>query len=232
VGDTDLAPAGRSMITILTDEHEELAALCDRLREATATDTPVRPVVDVLVATLCRHLSVEEQYLYPTIRRLDLDDGDPARHAGGVTVVERELIADAAMLRCLRRLTAAGRQRRLSAADSLLSAAGDDALGEIVHTLSGQLHRHAVRARDGYLPALAAVCTANELARLGNRVEVAYGAAPTRPHPATPVTPPANKVVDACVGVVDKVRDALARRTTWPEDLEFDPCLPTLDEGK
>jgi hypothetical protein len=45
-------------------------------------------------------------------------------------------------------------------------------------------------------------------------VLIAEEAAPTRPHPGTPATPPWNKVVDPMVGVVDRLRDAVDRRTT------------------
>jgi hypothetical protein len=58
-----------------------------------------------------------------------------------------------------------------------------------------------------------------DLIRVGNRFETAAEAAPTRPHPATPSSPPWNKVVDPAVAVVDKLRDAVTRRTTYAKDL-------------
>jgi hypothetical protein len=63
------------------------------------------------------------------------------------------------------------------------------------------------------LPRLAAALTGTELVRLGNRVQIATEAGPTRPHPAAPATPPWNKLVDPAVGVVDRVRDLLTGRT-------------------
>jgi hypothetical protein len=59
----------------------------------------------------------------------------------------------------------------------------------------------------------------DDLIRVGNRVELAEEAAPTRPHPATPSSPPWNKIVDPAVAVVDKLRDVVTRRTTYPTDL-------------
>jgi hypothetical protein len=50
-------------------------------------------------------------------------------------------------------------------------------------------------------------------------VEAAEEAAPTRPHPGTPATPPWNKIVDPAVAVADKVRDVVGRRTTYRRDL-------------
>ena len=69
------------------------------------------------------------------------------------------------------------------------------------------------------LPLLGRMASAEELIRLGNRVGLAEEAAPTRPHPGTPATPPWNKVIDPAVAVVDKVRDVVGRRTTYPRDL-------------
>jgi len=38
--------------------------------------------------------------------------------------------------------------------------------------------------------------------------------APTRPHPASPSTPPANLVLAPGVAFIDKIRDALSGRHT------------------
>jgi hypothetical protein len=79
----------------------------------------------------------------------------------------------------------------------------------------------APAALDGHLSLglhqkLSRVLPEHDLIRLGNRVQIAQEAAPTRPHPSAPATPPLNKLVDPALGVVDKVRDLLSRRTTWP----------------
>jgi hypothetical protein len=69
------------------------------------------------------------------------------------------------------------------------------------------------------LPLLTQMAPVEDLIRIGNRVELAEEAAPTRPHPGTPSRPPWNKVVDPVVAVADKVRDAVSRRTTYLNDL-------------
>nr|WP_205861404.1 hemerythrin domain-containing protein [Planosporangium flavigriseum] len=184
------------MVDILVDDHHEISTLCDRLRESLADRAAARPLADVLVATLSRHLSVDEQYLYPTARAVLPD---------GAHLADQELAENAVMLRTLKQLHG--------------MATDDPAYPDIVDTLTRQVRHHALRASHEVFPRLREMCSDNELARLGNRVEIAHEAAPTRPHPATPVTPPANKVVDPVVGAVDKVRDALTGRTTWPADL-------------
>ena len=81
------------------------------------------------------------------------------------------------------------------------------------------LRAHMARANEQVLPGLRERCDDEQLARLGSRIEIAREAAPTRPHPGTPTAPPLNKVVDPWLGVVDKLRDVLTRRKTWPQDL-------------
>ena len=191
VHDADVVPGGRSVVNIVTDDHRQLADLCGRLRAAAVRGEPVQPYADVLVATVTRHLSAEEQYLYPAV----------GRAAGDSTPVAGELAADVELLRNL---------VRLQATPGVL---------EVIETVEDQLRGHARRADRDVLPRVRAACTANELIRLGNRVEIAREAAPTRPHPATPVTPPANKVIDPCMAVVDKIRDVLSGRLTWADDL-------------
>lgn len=185
VTDEDLAPAGPNMLDLLQEDHDRLDRLCSR-----AATSP--KAADVLVATLARHLSAEEQYLYPAVHSVLRE---------GRAIAERELAADAELLVALRRLH---------------STPGDRAALE---SITQRVREHTHRTGSGVFRALRERCTDSELVRLGNRVEIAVSAAPTRPHPGTPSTPPLNKIVDPALGVVDKVMDVLSRRTTWEEDL-------------
>jgi Hemerythrin HHE cation binding domain len=247
VSDHDVHPGGRSMIDILDEDHVQLVALCEQLAHSqlgggtapggavtvaggavtvaggavtvaggavtvagsavTVAGGATAPgrlageaapgrLAGVLVAMLSRHLAVEEQYLYPTIK---------ATVADGPALAATELAASGTLLATLHRLHT--------------TAPTEPAFSETVDRLAAQVRRHAAHASRDVFPRLSRSCTAGELIRLGNRVEIAHEAAPTRPHPAKPTTPPANKVVDPCIGAVDKIRDVLNRRTTWPEDL-------------
>jgi hemerythrin superfamily protein len=184
------------MLEVLVDDHHTLAMLYEQLADDDPAAPERQPLVDVLVAVLSRHLSAEEQYLYPTVRAV-LPDGDQ--------VAEHELAADRAMLRALRELHTMPRD--------------DPAFPDRVDTVGLLVREHSHRASREIFPRLRERCGEHELIRLGNRIEIARAAAPSRPHPSTPVTPPANKLVDPALGVLDKVRDAVTRRTTWPEDL-------------
>jgi paraquat-inducible protein B len=178
---------GRNAIDVLGEQHRELIELCDRL-----VAEPSRKLRDVVVAGLSRHLSAEEQYLYPAIRRVV---------PGGDDIAARELAEDKSLL-LLMQQAQKGRAEEQS-----------------FDELSAAVHRHVAADAEELLPVLREMVPVEDLIRVGNRIEVAEEAAPTRPHPRTPSTPPWNKVVDPAVAVVDKVRDVVTNRTTYPSGL-------------
>ncbi len=193
--DATARPAGRNVVDVVADEHHRLLALCAELTEASVPADRRRRVAQVVTAALSRHLSAEEQYLYPAVR---------AAVPGGEELAAREVAEDHAILVTLQQLAA---------------ATEDVDVERLGGAVAVQLRRHADSAADELLPLLLQMASAEELVRLGNRVETAKEAAPTRPHPGTPAIPPWNKVVDPAVGMVDKVRDAMSRRVTYPQDL-------------
>ena len=159
-------PAGRTVVDVIDGEHRRLAELCAELTDATVPVDRRRTVAEVVTATLSRHLSAEEQYLYPAVRAA-VPDGD--------LLADREVAEDHAILVTLRQLAGTG---------------GDDTeFGRLAAAVAVQVHRHAGSAAEELLPLLAQMATTEELIRLGNRVETAEEAAPTRPHPGTPATP-------------------------------------------
>jgi hypothetical protein len=188
------------MVDLLAEEHDQIVALCAELTDEVTPDRRSQ-VAEVLTATVARHLSGEEQYLYPTVRSALPDGG---------SLADREIAADAEVLRTLREL----------AGVTPTETRFDQLVGEV----AGQLRRHAETASTEIFPALRAAASDSDLIRLGNRVEIAEEAAPTRPHPDAPATPPWNRVVEPALGVVDKVRDAVTGRRTYVDDLTPPPA--------
>ena len=176
---------GRNVIDVLNQQHRELISLGDQL----ARSPEDRKLRSVVIASLSRHLSAEEQYLYPAIR---------AAVPGGGELADRELGEDHTLLVLLK--------------DLEKGAAIEKEVAEAVR-------RHVAADEEELLPVLAAMVPIEDLIRVGNRVELAEEAAPTRPHPGTPSAPPWNKIVDPAVAVVDKLRDVVTRRTTYLSDL-------------
>ncbi|GAB2575820.1 hemerythrin domain-containing protein [Paractinoplanes abujensis] len=172
---------------MVTEEHRELLELCDRL----TADPEDKRLAGVVIAELSRHLSAEEQYLYPAVRRTV---------PGGEELAARELAEDRQLLVTLQQL-----QKSRSP--------------ETIKNVSDAVRRHVDADAEELLPVLVQMVPIEDLIRVGNRFETAEEAAPTRPHPGTPSTPPWNKVVDPAVAVVDKLRDAVTGRTTYAKDL-------------
>ncbi|HCT81534.1 MAG TPA: hemerythrin domain-containing protein [Micromonosporaceae bacterium] len=191
--DYEYRPAGRSIIALLAEEHEQLTELSSELA---AAENPARELADVITAAITRHLSAEEQYLYPTIRAM-LPDGQ--------RIANREIERDTTLLKQLALLETMRPETQ--------------AFRDLARSIDDDLHRHRQACTKQIFPQLRDTATEADLIRLGNRVEVAKESAPTRPHPDSPATPPLNKVTDPALGVVDKVRDVVARRKTYPEDL-------------
>jgi hemerythrin superfamily protein len=142
-----------------------------------------------------RHLSAEEQYLYPTVKALLPD---------GAQLSEREIERDTQILKQLALLETVPR-------DSA-------AFTELAEAIDTDLHHHREACAAEIFPQLRELATEVELIRLGNRIEVAQEAAPTRPHPDSPTSPPWNKITDPALGIIDKIRDVVAGRKTYPED--------------
>jgi len=185
---------GPNVVDLIGREHRELLELCTELTGEGTNAARRRSIAQVLSAGLSRHLSAEEQYLYPAVRSIVPD---------GYALVDREIAEDRALLEALRLLEAAGDDNRAARADDVCR----------------RLTRHADAAAAELLPMLLQMAPVEDLIRLGNRVELAEEAAPTRPHPGMPATPPWNKVIDPAVAVVDKMRDMVSRRTTYSQDL-------------
>lgn len=187
VDDADLCPGGTSMLDILDAEHAQLTDLYARL-SSTMDEAALGSLTSALVAALTRHLSAEEQYLFPTVAAVLPD---------GARLAQSEVVADQAMLHALRRLE---------------DGAATDLRG--LEEVDPALHLHVRRCEETLFPRLREALSEADLIRLGNRVVIAEEAAPTRPHPGTPATPPWNKVVDPAIAVLDKLRDAVGRRAT------------------
>jgi hypothetical protein len=190
-------PAGRSILDVLADEHRELVRLSSELADEKNVPAPRRKELSTVVtAMVTRHLSAEEQYLYPAVKS-NVD--------GGASLAEEKLAEHHEVL------------LMLAAMETL--AAQDAEFDAIADRVAAELKAHVQTAERLLHPRLRDATDDNDLVRLGNRAEIAEESAPTRPHPDSPSSAPLNKITDPLLGVVDKVRDAITGRTTYPQDL-------------
>lgn len=187
-GTENYLPPGESILDMLATEHRFLDAMCADVR-----DGPGRDAADILVAVLCRHLSAERQYLYPTVVKA-VPEQAPA--AGARLRADDELLAAAGAL--------------LGAEPS--SPCWQKALAALRLGIAG----HQAACDETLFVPLRAALSQTDLVRLGNRVDMALESAPTRPHLGAPGRTPWNKVTDPALGALDKVRDLFTRRATYP----------------
>lgn len=180
----------RDLVDAVLDDHHAVTRLLDDVA-ASGDARNRRELVELTIAELMRHWEAEEQFLYPAVRRV-LPDGD--------AVADQELAehADAEQL-----------MKRLQQTDA--ASPGFDAL---VMSLVDGVRGHLRDEESAVLGRLRGACAADELVELGRKFELTKKVAPTRPHPAAPNTPPANKVVGPGMALVDRVRDAITRRNT------------------
>jgi hemerythrin superfamily protein len=164
-------------------EVEQMFARYERLGER-AMKTK-RTIVRDVIEELSKHAAVEEQVLYPEMKR---------SAPGGEGLAEEGLKEH-------------GEVKRLLADLDKMSPEDDDYEDKMMRLMQSVRH-HVQEEEDEMFPKLRSEVDAERLIELGKMVETAKMMAPTRPHPHAPTTPPANVVVGAVAGVADRVRDA------------------------
>ncbi|RKN48533.1 hemerythrin domain-containing protein [Micromonospora endolithica] len=186
----------QDVVDILVADHREVEVLFVELESRQGTPEHRRHLADVMIAELVRHAVAEEMYVYPTARKA-LPDGDQ--------LAEHEISEHADAERTMKELES------LDASDPRF----DELLAQLTSTI-----RHHVRDEESELfPRLRAAVAREEMVELAGKVQAAKRTAPTRPHPAAPDRPPANKLLGPGTGLVDRVRDALSGRPTSMEEL-------------
>jgi hemerythrin superfamily protein len=174
---------------IMTD-HREVEAVFAEI-QGTSNRGLQRELVEHVIAELVRHSVAEEQYLYPTARKV-LPDGDEiADHE-----IEEHAEAEEVM-------------KAIEDTD-----AADPRFDRLVGQLIEDIRHHLKDEETDLLPKLRAACDAEELRELGRKFEQSKKIAPTRPHPSAPDRPPANKILGPGIGLIDRVRDALTGRNS------------------
>jgi hemerythrin superfamily protein len=175
-------------LDLLMGEHrrveELLAALQDTIEVGLRAD-----LRDELVASLVRHSVAEEAYVYPAVRGY-LSNGEQA--------VEHDLREHQDL------------ERLLKTFEGLDPA--DPAFDECVLEVQSMLADHIADEETEQFPQLRQVAPRAALVALKEKVQFIESVAPTRPHPNAPTSELFHKVVGPGVGMVDRLRDALAGR--------------------
>jgi hypothetical protein len=85
-------------------------------------------------------------------------------------------------------------------------------MSPLLQQLMDEVAAHVQDEENNLFPLLRQACSSEMLGDLGEKIRRAKAMAPTRPHPAAPDTPPANKLLAPGAGLVDRARDFVTGR--------------------
>jgi hemerythrin superfamily protein len=173
-------------VEVLTADHIEVEQMFRQIEAMPDGDAKGQIVADI-VRELSIHAAIEEQILYPAMRKA-LPDGE--------TLVQ-EAIDEHQQVK-----------ETLAAIERAESAAERDPL---LAQLIGDVRHHVEEEETELFPKLRASIGSAEIEEMGAKLEAAKRMAPTHPHPNAPNTPPGNIVGGAAAAIMDKARDALKR---------------------
>jgi hemerythrin superfamily protein len=178
----------KDIVDEIVTDHREVEAL---FKELESNDNPAtrRELVEHAITELVRHSVGEEQYLYPTARKV-LPDGDK--------IADHELDEHAEAEKIMKAIEETQKE--------------DAEFDKLVTQLIKDVRHHIEDEESDLLPKLRDACDAEELGQLGEQFDKAKKMAPTRPHPSAPDKPPANKILGPGMGLIDRMRDALSGR--------------------
>lgn len=180
---------GGNVIDELVTDHREVEELFGKIDELPPGHKDRKTYADQVTIELVRHSVAEEAYLYPAVRE---------HVPGGDTLADRELEDHAQAEQIMKDLEGCD--------------AADAEFDRLVAMLMSEIRAHVADEEQNLFPRLRAACPPEQLDKLGEKIRQAKKTAPTRPHPAAPDKPPANKLLAPGVGMVDRVRDALSGR--------------------
>ncbi|MBZ4398330.1 hemerythrin domain-containing protein [Myxococcus sp. MISCRS1] len=179
-------------IALLKADHKTVEQLFRRFEKAGPNAHKLkRKLVEQMVLELSVHSSIEEQVFYPAVRQRSASLRDEVLRS----LEEHHVV-----------------KWVLSELDGLPSEA--ERFDAKVSVLMENVRAHVLEEETTLFPEVKKAFRPNELRELGQVLEAAKQAAPTRPHPMAPDTPPGNLVAGAVSAVMDIGRDALraARR--------------------
>ncbi|MER6978163.1 hemerythrin domain-containing protein [Streptomyces carpinensis] len=180
---------GGDVIQELTTDHREVEEIFARMEALPSGDPQRKELADQVTIELVRHSVAEEMYLYPAVRQF-LANGD--------AIADKEIGDHNRAERTMKDLEGC--------------EAGDPQFDQLITKLMSEIRAHVTDEESNLFPQLQQAAGTDDLNELGEKVRIAKKTAPTRPHPAAPSTPPANKLLAPGAGLVDRIRDALSGR--------------------
>lgn len=178
-------PARRDAIAILKADHRDVAQLFRAFEKAgDGAMARKQQLASGMISALSTHAAIEEQILYPWIRT-NIEDADPS---------VLEALEEHHVVKWL-----------LSEIEGL--APGDERFDAKVTVLIESVRHHVEEEETEMFVDLRQVATRAELLLLGDELTLAKRHAPTRPHPRSSDTPPANLIGGTVNAAFDHARE-------------------------
>jgi hemerythrin superfamily protein len=187
-----MADEQRDVIEVLEHDHREVEEMfkeLESLRGASTDDQKARrkELADQVTIELVRHSVAEEVLVYPRVEQKV--SAEEVEHARKEHAEAEETLA---------------RLEKLDPDDPGF----DDELATLMREI-----RHHIEDEEGQMFAhMRRVIDADELRKLGGRVEAFKKVAPTRPHPNVPNTPLARTAAGPAASLIDRMRDLATGR--------------------
>jgi hemerythrin-like domain-containing protein len=189
-----MAEQQRDVIEVLEHDHrevEQMFAELESLRGASTEEAKSRrkDLADQVTIELVRHSVAEEVLVYPQVeKKISAEEAEHAReeHAEAEETLQR-----------LEKLDA-----------------DDPAFDDELATLMGEIRHHIADEEGEMFAHMRQVIDADELRKLGGRVEAFKKVAPTRPHPHVPNQPLPRMAAGPAASLFDRMRDLATGRGT------------------
>lgn len=175
-------------LELLCHDHRMVEQLF-RDYQAAGNDTQRRGVVEIIIRELSKHAALEELMIYPLGKKV-LPDGEQE--------IDEHLAEHMQVKNLLLDL------------DKL--SAGDDQTSELMADLQREVEHHVQEEEGVFMPKLRAAVDEQALTELGEALDTAKQAAPTRPHPQAPDQLPALALAGPVAAIYDRLRDRLQER--------------------
>jgi hemerythrin-like domain-containing protein len=175
-------------ITLLRDDHKKIEQLFKRFEKAgDRAHVRKRQLVDQMIEELSIHAAIEEQLFYPVARATVRDSED----------ITLESLEEHRVVKWL-----------LSELDGMDPE--NERFDAKVKVLIDNVRHHVEEEETNFFKKVRADLSRSALADLGDELNEARKMAPTRPRPNMPDVPPANVVVGAVAGAMDRVGDNIS----------------------
>jgi hemerythrin superfamily protein len=176
-------------ITLLKDDHRNVKELFRKFEQAgERAHKTKRTLVDKITEELSVHSAIEEQVFYPAVREAVETAGEDVLES----LEEHHIV-----------------KWTLSELEDMDPQ--DERFDAKVTVLIESVRHHIEEEEGEMFPKVRRALSRSQLSDLGELMERAKLAAPTRPHPRSPDEPPGNLVAGPVAAVLDAGKDAVKR---------------------